>query len=97
MKMFFRRRRCGICGRKPTVKIVKGHAKTPHYARVWLCRIYCDKHCPVNGIALASNNREFAKARAVSKWNRTQQIYIRGTVRLLEKLFGKREREDERL
>ena len=62
--MTFKRRKCAICGRKPTVRIIH------RYDNFFECGIECPECFDSRNYAAPS--KELAKANAVRLWN-TQQ------------------------
>lgn len=76
-KKYFKRMNCALCGRKATMKFIRGRLKEAPRSKITLCMIGC-RHC-ARGVIAGGNNKEAAKAEAVQRWNAKQvQLWKKG-------------------
>ena len=70
----FKRKECALCGRKATMRFIRGRLKKAPHRKAWICIIHCS-HCEPRAMELAAS-KESAKAEAVMEWNETQILYV---------------------
>lgn len=71
---YFKRMPCTLCGRKATMKFIRGRLKKAPHRKSWICIIHCP-HCEPRAMELAAS-KESAKEQAVDEWNETQILNI---------------------
>lgn len=81
----FKRKECMLCGRKSTMRFVRGRLKEAPRSKIMLCMIGC-RHC-AGGVVAAGNNKEAAKVEAVQRWNAKQARNLSAMERFLKKIF----------
>ena len=87
----FKRRKCALCGRRATVKII-GRPTNSRYRKLWSCKIYC-LHCKKCTAGRITTDKELAKTTAVQIWNANQGRNLLAMERFLRKIFAGGERE----